>query len=182
MSWNVLRWHLVGILVCATSIPARSTPAVEESAPALAARAKEIFRGHCFECHGGLKTNAGVKILDRDLLVAKKKVSRASRRSRSSSSLITAHDESAMPPQGQPPLGAEEIDVIRRWIGGGAAPFPADVGRQDAKKKDKVFQDKNVVGTDYVLKQILAHVRSLPRWMTASSCATSASTTLSPAA
>src|SRR5256885_1238203 len=32
----------------------------------LAARAKEVFRGHCAECHGPTKARAGVNVLDRD--------------------------------------------------------------------------------------------------------------------
>src|SRR5262249_44775671 len=43
-------------------------------APNHAARVKEIFQAHCLECHGGKKTKAKVKILDRELLVKNEKV------------------------------------------------------------------------------------------------------------
>ena len=35
-----------------------------------AAQVKELFRVRCFECHGGSRTAADVRILDRELLVS----------------------------------------------------------------------------------------------------------------
>jgi serine/threonine-protein kinase len=126
--------------------------------PALASRVKEIFRTRCYACHGGSKTNAGIKALDRDLLVQKKKKVVPGRPDDSELfQLLTADDDSAMPPPGQPRLPAEEIDAVRRWIVAGAPAFPADVAPPPEKDKEDAFKD--VVGVDYVLKTILAHVR-----------------------
>ena len=33
----------------------------------------ELLKRNCFDCHGGTKTSAGVRVLDRDALVLKKK-------------------------------------------------------------------------------------------------------------
>ncbi len=128
----------------------------------LAARAKEIFRGHCAECHGGAKARAGVNVLDRDGLVKKDKVTPGKPDDSTVYQLNTATDESAMPPTGRPRLAAEQIDVIRKWIVAGAPPFPADAPAppEPAKEKDKPLKD--VAGVDYVLKKILAHVRAAP--------------------
>jgi serine/threonine-protein kinase len=151
-------------------IAAGAAPFPEPPGPAAAARAsgnsplpaqvKEIFRTHCFECHGGSKTNAGVKILDQPLLLAKNKVVPDKPDESPLFQFITAQDDSVMPPQGQPRLGAEDVETVRRWIAAGAPPFPADVAAPVEKDKDTPFKD--VVGVDYVLKKILAHVRTLP--------------------
>src|SRR5689334_527094 len=70
--------------------------------------------------------------------------------------LVTATDESAMPPTGRPRLTAEQADVIRKWIAAGAPAFPADAPtpQEPPKEKDKPLRD--VAGVDYVLKKILA--------------------------
>jgi mono/diheme cytochrome c family protein len=83
---------------------AAGAPAVPEHQPAdagrspLAGRVKELFRARCFECHGGSKTNAGVKILDHELLIAKKKIIPGKPDESLLFQLLTARDESVMPP------------------------------------------------------------------------------------
>jgi serine/threonine-protein kinase len=132
-----------------------------KAAPAgnLAARVKEIFRTRCFECHGGTKTNAGIKILDHDLLVKKKKVIPGKPGESLLFRLITSKGEPVMPGEGQPRLGSEDIEAIRGWITAGAPPFPADVARPGENAKDPTF--KGVVGVHYVLTKILEHIRRL---------------------
>jgi serine/threonine-protein kinase len=128
----------------------------------LAARAKEVFRAHCAECHGGAKARAGVNVLNRDGLIKKEKVVPGKPDDSVLYQLITATDESAMPPTGRPRLTAEQVEVIRKWIAAGAPAFPADAPTpaEPAQEKDKSLKD--VVGVDYVLKKILAHIRTIP--------------------
>ncbi|HET6574506.1 MAG TPA: c-type cytochrome domain-containing protein [Fimbriiglobus sp.] len=126
----------------------------------LAARAKEVFRGRCAECHSGTKARAGVNVLDRDRLIAKEKVVPGKPDDSPVYQLISATDESAMPPKGRPPLTAEQIEAVRKWIAAGAPPFPADTPPPSEPAKDKPLKD--VAGVDYVLKKILAHVRTVP--------------------
>lgn len=126
----------------------------------VAARAKEVFRGHCAECHGGAKARAGVDILDREGLIRKGKVAPGKPDDSVVYRLVTATDESAMPPKGRPPLTAEQIDAVRKWIVAGAPAFPADTPPPAEPAKDAPLKD--VAGVDYVLKKILAHVRATP--------------------
>jgi serine/threonine-protein kinase len=127
----------------------------------LPAQVKALFRARCFECHGGSRVNGGVKVLDHDRLLKKKKVVPGKPDDSPLYQAITATDEGVMPPTGQPRLSPDDIDLVRRWIVAGAAPFPADVPPPVEKAKDPAFKD--VAGIDYVLKKILAHVRDLPR-------------------
>src|SRR5262245_60988654 len=105
----------------------------------VAARAKEVFRAHCTECHGGPKARAGVNVLDRDGLIKKEKVVPGKPDDSTLYQLITATDESAMPPTGRPRLTAEQIEVIRKWIVTGAPAYPADAPAppEPAKEKDR---------------------------------------------
>src|SRR5215216_6379126 len=126
----------------------------------VAARSKEVFRAHCAECHSGPKARAGVNVLDRDGLDKKEKVVPGKPDDSVLYQLVTATDESAMPPTGRPRLAAEQTEVIRQWIAAGAPAFPADAPPPVEKEKDTPLQD--VAGVDYVLKKILAHVRTVP--------------------
>lgn len=127
----------------------------------LAARAKEILRGHCLECHGPAKPTAGIRILDYGLLVTgKKKVVPGKPDESAVYQLLTADDGSGMPPEGQPRLTDDDIGAIRKWIAAGAPAFPADAVAPDEDSRDAALQQ--VVGVDYVLKSILEHIRKLP--------------------
>jgi serine/threonine-protein kinase len=157
---TVLRdWVAAGAPAFPGGAPVRSVAPPRDSAET-AARVKEVLRTHCLECHGGSKPTAGVKILDRDLLVRKEKV--IPRRPEESLlfQVITAKDDSVMPPPGQPRLAAEEVEAIRQWITEGAAALPPDESAPVEKDKDPTL--KAVVGVDYVLKKILEDVNSLP--------------------
>jgi mono/diheme cytochrome c family protein len=154
---KVLRdWILAG----APAFPAEpaSVPSKEQTQDQ-AARVKEIFRVHCFECHGGSKKQAGVAILDHALLLKKRKVIPGKADESLLYQLVTATDNSVMPPPGQPRLNQEECDAVRQWISNGATPFPADVPTPAEAKKEAAF--KGVSGVEYVLKKILAHVRAV---------------------
>jgi serine/threonine-protein kinase len=141
--------------LCSAQAPA------DKAGSDLAARVKQLFRARCFECHGGSKSYAGVKVLDHALLLKKKKVRPGKPDDSPLYQLITAQDESVMPPAGQPRLSAEDTELVRRWIAAGAPAFPADVPPPQEKAKDPAFKD--VAGVDHVLKMVRAHVRSLSR-------------------
>src|SRR5215207_1169988 len=104
----------------------------------LAARAEEVFRAHCVECHGGARARAGVNVLDRDGLVKKEKVVPGKPDDSTLYQLITATDETVMPPTGRPRLTAEQVEAVRKWIAAGAPAFPADAPAppEPAREKD----------------------------------------------
>ena len=135
----------------------RERPKEAPAAADLAARVKEIFRARCLECHGGRKVKGKVKILDRDLLIAREKVVPGKPDDSELFQVITAEDESVMPPKDQPRLRPDEIDAIRAWIAAGAAPFP-DVPKPVPPPSSSPSPG---FGVEYVLKSILQDVRTL---------------------
>ena len=105
---------------------------IEEPPPpsaAVAARAlvvKEILREKCHECHRFGSAKNGIKILNHDLLVTKRKVIVPGKPEQSGLylSLHSKDKKKVMPPPEYPPLTEGEIETIRRWIADGAPAFP----------------------------------------------------------
>lgn len=146
------------VACCVTTCTGQGRAEEPSNSAELAAQVKEVLRKRCFECHGGSKTQGGVKILDHALLVGERQV--VIPREPDNSPLyqvLTATDESTMPPAGQPRPAAEEIDLVRRWIVAGAPAFPADVKVPDEVAKTA---GSSAIGSEYVLGKILEHVRS----------------------
>lgn len=132
----------------------------KEKPEALAGRAKEIFRAHCMECHGGgIKTKGGVEILNHALLLKKEKIVPGKPDESPLFNVVSATDESVMPPTGQPKLNEQEIEAIRKWIAAGAVDFPADAAKPEPEKK--AVGAAPLVGEEQIFKKILAHVRDL---------------------
>lgn len=119
---------------------------------ATAARVKELFRTHCFECHGGSKGTAkGVRILDYDGLLRKKKIVPGKPEESALFGRLTDRDD-PMPPPPNSPLKPEEVALVRAWIAEGAQPFPPNL-----PKKDEAVLVKDS-GSEYVSKKILEYV------------------------
>ncbi len=91
-----------------------------------AAKTKAIFQQHCYDCHQWKEAKGGIKILHHRLLLTVRKVVIPGdpESSKLYDLLTTADDEQRMPPEGYDRLSADEIAVIRQWIGEGAPPFP----------------------------------------------------------
>lgn len=139
----------------------KSSGTVKPDPAKLAAQAKAVFRSHCFECHGATTTNAGIRILDHQSLVLKKKKVIPGRPEQSHVfRVITATGSTVMPPSGNPRLAESDIETVRAWIVAGAPPFPTDVESPREANVDPGLKES--VGVEYVLKQILQHVGSLP--------------------
>ena len=112
--------------------PAKSAPkgVTESDQATLAANAKNVFRNRCFACHGGDAPSGGFLILDHKVLLETKdrNLIVAGRPDESRVfQVITAKDDSVMPPSGVTPPTQDEIDQVRAWIAAGAASFPPDV-------------------------------------------------------
>ena len=132
---------------------------VDHSLSPIAARAKEVLRARCRECHGGAATHGDITILDRKSLVEDKQVAVPGDPERSLLvRLISNAGNRRMPPEGRPPLSADEIETLRAWIVAGAPDFPPDVARPADTQKDAGLEE--LPGVDYVLKKILEHQAS----------------------
>jgi serine/threonine-protein kinase len=105
-------------------------PAVPAPAPAAtgpAAQAQAVLKNYCFRCHGenGVK-ESGVDVLDREKLVARKKVVPSDP---AKSRLLKKMQNGEMPPPDevtdpkQRPT-PDDIAVVQRWIQDGAPAFP----------------------------------------------------------
>ena len=69
------------------------------------------------------------------LLVAKEKVVPGKPDESALFLLVTADDDTVMPPEDQPRLAADEIDAIRAWIAAGAPPFPPHDGADASRRR-----------------------------------------------
>lgn len=157
--WAVCCWAILGASsVWAANKDSQSTP--KPSPEALASRVKEIFRQRCFECHGGSSTQAGIAVLDHKTLLEKKALVPGKPEESKIYLSVIEPNEAARMPQDQPQLSTQDIDTIRQYILAGAPPFPNDVAVPTEMAKDAGLKD--VVGVDYVLKQILQHVQKMP--------------------
>lgn len=132
---------------------------------ALAARVKLVFEAHCKKCHGQGKAKGGIRVLDRELLVEKQKVVPGKPGDSVLFQLVTADDDSAMPPPDQTRLSGEQVEIIRAWIAAGAPAFPAEAPNIVESPKDPAKDGtrvRDIVTADYALRAILKDVRSLP--------------------
>jgi serine/threonine-protein kinase len=143
------------------SPPAPNGPPGPRDSPAqLAAQVKDIFRMHCWECHGGTSKKSGLDIFDHARMLKKETVIPGKPEDSPLFSRVSAPDTdgSIMPPKGQPRLSPDEIARVRQWISIGAPVYPADVARPVLEKKEKEGVIKGV-GVEYVLQHILLDVR-----------------------
>jgi len=93
----------------------------------VAAEVRDLFHKRCYECHKYDVARGGIKILNHRLLVTVRKVVVPGLPNDSELVHIvtTGKDEpSAMPPPGYDRLTTKEVELIKRWISEGAAPFP----------------------------------------------------------
>ena len=155
-------WIAAGALPFAAEAAAISPKAAARAAVTpkpgeLAARVKSLFRSRCFGCHGGAKTNAGIRILDHALLVEKKKKVIPGQPDASAIyRVIVGAGGTKMPPLPNRELDDADKALVRDWIVAGAPNFPEDVAQQataETPVKD--------AGSAYVLGKILAHVRTV---------------------
>jgi len=116
--------------------------------PALLAAVKGILKTNCASCHGGTRKDGGLDILDRDLLIAKKKIVPGNA---DVSRLIEVVVDGAMPKDARR-LPESDINQLRSWISAGAPSLPRDE-----------VADSDQKGEEYVLNAILQDIRKMDR-------------------
>jgi mono/diheme cytochrome c family protein len=139
--------------------PVAGEPVTASAPTGAAAAVRAIFDASCFECHGGRKTYAGIKILDRDLLVKKGKVIPGKPAESLLFQKVSDRGSDRMPPPERKGLSAAQIETIKRWIVEGAPPLPAET---TAVAVDPNVQEKAPLDAQFVLQRIWEDARQLP--------------------
>ena len=104
--------------------PQAPTPAVVPRSER-AADVYAIFVKQCANCHQLSEAGGGIKVLNHNLLLARKVVIPGRPEESELYQLLVTEDETkVMPKHGQPRLAPAEIETVRQWIAGGAPPFP----------------------------------------------------------
>src|SRR5262245_4369904 len=86
------------------------------------ARVKEILATHCLACHGAVKLS-GLDLRARATALQGGTRGAAIKPGDAAGSLLyqaVAHTASFKMPPGKPPLPAQDVETIRRWIAAGA--------------------------------------------------------------
>jgi mono/diheme cytochrome c family protein/tRNA A-37 threonylcarbamoyl transferase component Bud32 len=128
---NVLREWIAG---GAPPFPQRELqpePDPTGEAAILAAEVKRLFTDYCWSCHRVGKADSGIKILNHDLLVNKRRVVVPGQPDRSELyELLVTKDETRLmpPPKIKQRPDEAEIETIRRWIAIGAPALPRTKG------------------------------------------------------
>lgn len=131
----------------------------DETKSSLNAEVKEILRSRCADCHGAAASSTEFDVLSARSLIDAGVVKAGKPEESKLLKVLVTEDEETRMPQDLPALSSSEIDKIRSWIADGAKDFPSDVPVPKEDRRDDSFSA--IAGVDYVLKQILAHQRSL---------------------
>ncbi|HMO66303.1 MAG TPA: DUF1549 domain-containing protein, partial [Verrucomicrobiota bacterium] len=104
--------------------------AAESAAVDYLAEVKPLLTAHCVTCHGADQQKGGLRLDTAEALRAGGDTGPGLVAGDASGSLLIqvvedTHDDISRMPYRKPPLGAEEIAVLRRWVEAGA-PAPAD--------------------------------------------------------
>ncbi|MBX9791801.1 MAG: PSD1 and planctomycete cytochrome C domain-containing protein [Pirellulales bacterium] len=140
--WKRISLFVAILLLVAVS--ALRAPGAEANAPVAEAvdftrEIRPILAGHCFKCHGPDKQESGLRLDTAQGLQTGGYSGPAVAAGKSAESLLIkaltgADDASAMPPEGEKPLAADEIAIVTRWIDEGAKlPALATATGGDAK-------------------------------------------------
>jgi mono/diheme cytochrome c family protein len=154
----IVIWAMLQSILMITPVMAKDEPAKPDPVK-LAATAKDLLRNRCQECHGGNATQGDISVLDHSNLLSKKMVVPGKPDESPLYRVLLETDEDIRMPKGAPAMNPTEIDAIRQWILSGAPVYPEDVVQP--QEKDKADEFKQVKGVEYVLKQILAHQRTI---------------------
>jgi mono/diheme cytochrome c family protein len=147
-------------LIMAGSLMIASTALAQEAKVGeLAFKVRKIFQDQCLECHG---KEDEISLLDLTSLVSSRRIVPGKPDESKLFRVISGKAQPAMP-QDKDPLPADQIASIRQWIQAGAPEFPLgdSLTAVERPKLEKIKEHKVAAGNDYVLRSILADVRTL---------------------
>lgn len=147
------------IYTCFLNVVLANSCLSDETKSSLNAEVKEILRSRCADCHGAAASSTEFDVLSARSLIDAEVVKAGKPEESKLLRVLVTEDEETRMPQDLPSLSSSEIDKIRSWIADGATDFPSDVPLPKEDRRDDSFSA--IAGVDYVLKQILAHQRSL---------------------
>ncbi len=154
--FSALSRLFIGLMVVASTTQAFA----DDTRSGLNAEVKEILRSRCIDCHSSVASSTAFDILDAKSLIDAEVVKAGRPEDSKLMEVLVSDDDEIRMPKDLPALSSTEIDKVRKWIAGGATSFPEDVPLPSEEHREDSFQ--SVAGVEYVLKQILAHQRSLP--------------------
>ena len=118
-----MRPILLTAMFLATAIPAAGSGAAQDG-PDFHSQVQPILKKYCGACHGGADPAAGFSMATyRDLMNGvdgEPVVTRSDSNSSRLMQLIRGDDDPRMPPEDEPQLDADEIQLLERWIESGA--------------------------------------------------------------
>lgn len=117
--------HIVAVAGISLLVPASAVRGAEDQAVDYLRDVKPILRKHCYECHGGSRIQAGLRVDTAELAIdggdtGAGLVAGDSAASRIVQAIEGTSDEISQMPLDKPPLTPDEIATIRRWIDQGA--------------------------------------------------------------
>ena len=150
----------LGVMLSLMILPSFQAASADDTQSGLNAEVKEILRSRCIDCHSSVASSAAFDILDAKSLIDTDVVKPGKPDDSKLMEVLVSEEDEVRMPKDLPALSSAEIDKIRKWIANGALPFPEDVPLPSEEHREDSFQA--IAGVEYVLKQILAHQRSLP--------------------
>jgi mono/diheme cytochrome c family protein len=92
-----------------------------------------ILQAHCFTCHGGERTEAGLDLRTKAGLLRGGDSGPALVPGRPDESrFLTRIEQGEMPPEGQPAPGTEQVAILRAWVAAGAPGGGGEAGPEAA--------------------------------------------------
>ena len=114
------RLALLCAMVGAALRPAGAA-ADEEPALQFEQHVAPLLERHCLRCHGGDESEAGLDLSSAQTLLTGSDSGPVLQAGDADGSLLLVRVEAGeMPPEGEPPLSSEEMELLRRWVTEGA--------------------------------------------------------------
>jgi len=132
------RYVLFLLLTALQTFPVRDGNAADEGVPVFESDVRPVLTSKCGKCHSDKVQKGGLDLSSMAGLRRGGESGEAAVGESLDESLLWAYVEGGeMPPDGQPPLGDEELELLKHWIQGGArSEAPVEVDTQPLTQHD----------------------------------------------